>query len=327
MGGDRALLLDQEGGIAHEWRPPGMRLGYAQLLPGGHALLRGHVEPLPHGTVPAGGGNTIVELDWEGREVWRWGHPNAHHDMYRMSNGNTLVLVNYPLPDAFARRIQGGFRRQGSSETILGEAIWEVTPDGEKVNEWLSHEHLDPEVDVICPLETRAEWLHANAVEMTPDGNVLISARRTDWVTCITWPEGEVLWRYGKGVLSHQHDPTITPSGTLLVFDNGTHHPGMPRTSVVEVHLDTWQVVWRYRGGLSGSFYSGFISGCQRLPGGNTLVCEGDGGRVFEVTPDHDICWEWVSPYVYPHRDWPRSTLLFRAHRYYREDEVLAGFL
>ena len=35
----------------------------------------------------------------------------------------------------------------------------------------------------------------------------------------------------------------------------------------------------------------------QRLPNGNTLITEGSDGRVFEVTPDHKIVWEFVSPY------------------------------
>ena len=35
----------------------------------------------------------------------------------------------------------------------------------------------------------------------------------------------------------------------------------------------------------------------QRLPNGNTLITEGSDGRVFEVTPDHKIVWEFISPY------------------------------
>src|SRR5690606_8444811 len=40
-------------------------------------------------------------------------------------------------------------------------------------------------------------------------------------------------------------------------------------------------------------FYSGFISGATRLPGGNTLVCEGAEGRVFEVTRDGAVVWDF----------------------------------
>ena len=33
-------------------------------------------------------------------------------------------------------------------------------------------------------------------------------------------------------------------------------------------------------------FYSFMVSGCERLPNGNTFITEGATGRLFEVTPD-----------------------------------------
>ena len=48
--------------------------------------------------------------------------------------------------------------------------------------------------------------------------------------------------------------------------------------------------------------YSHYISAAQRLPNGNTLITEGADGRIFEVTPQHELVWEYVSPYfaAYP---------------------------
>lgn len=43
-------------------------------------------------------------------------------------------------------------------------------------------------------------------------------------------------------------------------------------------------------------FYSRPWSSAQRLPNGNTLICEGAGGRLFEVTPELEIVWEFISP-------------------------------
>ena len=45
-----------------------------------------------------------------------------------------------------------------------------------------------------------------------------------------------------------------------------------------------------------GSFYATHISGCQRLPNGNTLVTLGPHGIIFEVTPGGDEVWRYVSP-------------------------------
>ena len=46
-----------------------------------------------------------------------------------------------------------------------------------------------------------------------------------------------------------------------------------------------------------GAFYSSHISGAQRLPNGNTLICEGRTGRIFEITAQGEVVWEYVNPY------------------------------
>ncbi|MGC2221103.1 MAG: ArsR family transcriptional regulator, partial [Methylocella sp.] len=48
------------------------------------------------------------------------------------------------------------------------------------------------------------------------------------------------------------------------------------------------------------SFYSAFISSARRLPNGNTLIDEGMNGRFFQVTPQGEIVWEYLSPYFAP---------------------------
>ena len=48
-------------------------------------------------------------------------------------------------------------------------------------------------------------------------------------------------------------------------------------------------IVWEYTAENSNrpiwTFFSHYISGAQRQPNGNTLICEGSNGRIFEVTP------------------------------------------
>ena len=43
-------------------------------------------------------------------------------------------------------------------------------------------------------------------------------------------------------------------------------------------------------------FFSSFISGAQRLSNGNTLICSGANGTIFEVTPEKAIVWKYVNP-------------------------------
>jgi hypothetical protein len=47
-----------------------------------------------------------------------------------------------------------------------------------------------------------------------------------------------------------------------------------------------------------GAVSCGHISGAQRQPNGNVLVCEGASGRLSEITRRGETVWEWVSPFT-----------------------------
>ena len=72
------------------------------------------------------------------------------------------------------------------------------------------------------------------------------------------------------------------------------------------------QPVWSYTAPKKSDFYSFFISGAQRLPNGNTLICEGSNGRIFEVTPAGEIVWEYINPFPNLTPKIPNATI-FRA--------------
>ena len=351
IGVDAVYLIDEKGLVVQRWAVPDFQPGYGYLMPGGHLLVRG--QPLIKTAVgvgePAGKADLLLELDWNSRIVWRWEHETFHHDMCRMPNGNTLVIIWEILPEPIAKRVKGGLppeeveRIQSDPQFMnfilagmgvggrprlkgmLTDAIWEINPAGHPVNIWHAYEHFDPETDTLCPIDLRAEWTHFNAVELTPDGNVLVSSQKLDLILMLSWPKGDVLWRWGRtGQLSHQHDPTLTPEGNLLVFDNGSRYPVQGKTRVIEVDIKTGKIIWQYMGNPVFSFLSLHIAGAERLMNGNTLICEGESGRIFEVTRDCKVCWEWVSPFVYPFKGF-LSCMLFRAHRYAAESSQLRG--
>jgi outer membrane protein assembly factor BamB len=82
-------------------------------------------------------------------------------------------------------------------------------------------------------------------------------------------------------------------SGNILVFDNGVRR-GASR--VLEVNPHTGAVEWEYSADPPESFYTYEKGSAQRLPNGNTLICDGDNGRAFEVTPEGETVWEWLNP-------------------------------
>jgi hypothetical protein len=140
---------------------------------------------------------------------------------------------------------------------------------------------------------------------------------------------GDLLYRwgnprtYGMGgtddrELFAQHHAHFVPAGCpgeghVLLFNNGSERADGSYSSVDEIALPfdpqrgfvrapdepfgPAELAWTYRAPDRTSFYSSFISGAQRLPNGNTLVCSGAQGRVFEVTPDGAIVWEYKNPH------------------------------
>lgn len=145
-----------------------------------------------------------------------------------------------------------------------------------------------------------SDVLHANSLEVVRDhpggawekGHVMVSLRNLNLVAVLDLYTPRVVWYWGMGVLSGQHQPSMTPAGNVLVFDNGA---AVGRTRVIEVAPLTGSILWEYEGGESGEFFCEGAGGCELLPSDNILVTDAMAGRVFEVTRDKRIVWEWTT--------------------------------
>jgi len=142
---------------------------------------------------------------------------------------------------------------------------------------------------------------------------------------------GDLLYRWGNPrtyragdstdqQLYHQHnaqwiDPGLPGEGNILVFDNGDRRPDSLYSTVQEVRppvdlAGRYQPPapgqgygpagpsWQYKATPPSSFYSPTVAGAQRLPNGNTLICEGTKGRFFEVTRDARTVWTYINPVI-----------------------------
>jgi hypothetical protein len=166
----------------------------------------------------------------------------------------------------------------------------------------------------------------------------------------VDW-DGNVVWRFNEYEyiedpgeepqwMARQHHAHMIPrglpgEGNIMVFDNGgwagygSPNPGSPTgfrnalrdySRVLELDPITLKVVWQYSPAEAGltvpvdanRFYSPFISSAQRLLNGNTMITEGSGGRIIEVTPQHEIVWEYISPY------WGKMMKINMIYRAYR---------
>ncbi|KYK23893.1 hypothetical protein AYK21_01915 [Thermoplasmatales archaeon SG8-52-2] len=138
---------------------------------------------------------------------------------------------------------------------------------------------------------------------------------------------GDLLYRWGNPqtyragtnkdqMLFGQHDARWIQSGCpgegyITVFNNGLGRPDISYSSVDEIippvdengnyYLELGSTygpkepIWSYTSENLTDFFSPIIAGAQRLPNGNTLICNGYSGKFFEVTMEKEIVWRFYN--------------------------------
>lgn len=173
---------------------------------------------------------------------------------------------------------------------------------------------------------------------------------------------GDLLFRWGnpqsyrRGTAADrrffgQHDARWIPAGVpgaagrITVFNNGLGRPTGNFSSVDELvpplSADGSYVLennsafgpddlsWTFVADPPASLFSGNISGAQRLPNGNTLICEGGSANFMEITGGGELVWRYVNPVnnfgPTVQGQTPGGNAVFRALRYPPDFAGLAG--
>ena len=241
--------------------------------------------------------DTVIEIDWEGNILWEWACSD-HFDELGFDEAALKVLFENPNPKGGAKT---GDWMHMNSLSLLGPNKWFDQGD---------------------------ERFHPN--------NLIWDGRQTNIIAITDRKSGRIVWKVGPdyqatpelralGQIVGQHHAHMIPrglpgEGNILVFDNGGYagygapNPGSvnglnyalrDHSRVLEIDPTTLRIVWQYTPSEAGfiqpwdgsRFYSPFISSAQRLPNGNTMITEGSDGRIFEVTRDHELVWEYISPF------------------------------
>ena len=132
---------------------------------------------------------------------------------------------------------------------------------------------------------------------------------------------------------THMIPKGLPGEGNIMVYDNGGWAGyGAPNqfsktglkvtrrdsSRVIEFDPTTLEIVWECTGEPTGSgggfnfngnyFFSPLTSDAQRLPNGNTMICEGCSAIIREYTREQKLVWEYVFPDI-------GQSLLYRAYR------------
>ncbi len=317
--------------------------------------------PNPNKGLNFGGGvKGLREIDWDGNVVWEWipgpQEGSLHHDFVRLPNGNTMTNAWEHISKKEA--IAGGRNpKQTTDKGLAPDVIYEIDPGGKVVWKWKawdhrgmnSIKHLDVNfITAVLPQHRFAnpDWTHFNTIDYNSEtGQILVDSREFGEFYIIDHKTGEIVYRwgnpnaYGGGdpptfttsgnqILYGPHDAhwikeSLPGAGNILIYNNGWARPPVNYSSVVEMDPKTGEIIWEYKSKSENSFYSHHISGAQRLPNGNTMICSGNHGHIFEVTKEGEVVWEYINPVTsggikgwFDDAGFEANNMVFRAHRY-----------
>lgn len=244
----------------------------------------------------------VIEVTWDGEIVWDW-KVSDHFEELGLDLSAKLALYHNPNMEHY-------------------EGL-------EDAGDWV---HVN-----CCSVLGENRWYDAGDERFHPD-NLIMDCREANIMFIVSKKTGEIVWRLGPdfsaskelieiGQIIGQHhchmiSRGLPGEGNIMIFDNGgfagygapgsghpdgTHVARRHYSRVIELDPVAMKIVWQYPSseGLQGhaeamldDFFSCLVSSAQRLPNGNTMICEGVDGRFFEVTLKREIVWEYISPYV-----------------------------
>jgi hypothetical protein len=201
------------------------------------------------GRAPQGvGGGYYVIYDSTYHKI---GHVRAGHGLigdlheFRITPQDTALLTVYKRRPADLRAV-GGPRKGMIFDGIVQEID---IATGRVLFEWHSWPRVGLAESYAAVFPGRPfDYFHINAIELEPNGNLLVSARNTHALYEIDRPSGKILWRLGgkhssfrlgPGVrFGWQHDARRQPDGTISLFDNEATPPVGKSSRVLVLKVD-----------------------------------------------------------------------------------------
>jgi len=242
------------------------------------------------------------------------GYRPDFHDIQLLNNGHYLVLAQDYETVRMDTVVPGG----DTAAIVIGCIVQELDENNNVVFQWRSWDHfkITDASNNINLTAHNIDYVHANAIELDDDGNILLSCRHMNEITKINRLTGEIVWRLGgehnqfqflndsRG-FTYQHDVRRIDNGNLTLFDNGDlSNPQY--SSSLEYALDelnkTASLVWSYN---DNEYYTGAMGNTQRLKNGNTFIGWGSSDNPAAIEVDENGIKKFVikfDPLYYNYR-------------------------
>lgn len=337
-GAARSPGSEEKFGCHHDFQRQGNPVGYyvpgmEPMVTGGKTLILSNyhppIEQTAHISISPLHDDALYEVDWEGNLLWQW-YAWEHFDQMGFNDAARQAIYE----NASARDPNRPFDYQHfNAASFIGP------------NRWYDAGDLRFHPDNIIFDCRSSNILGVIARQDHPEG--LWLSGDIIWRVGPDYSYGNPEYKLGQ--IIGQHHVHMIPqglpgAGNILLYDNGGNAgygplmPGLPPVTsnklreysrILEFDPVSLEVVWEYMNPqaqfdsegncIEATLFSPFISSASRLPNGNTIVCQGSNGRIIELTPDKEIVWEYITPYLGPvDPDVGRfgSTNVYRAYRF-----------
>ncbi len=198
-------------------------------------------------------------------------HPTDTHDIFRLANGNLLVLANPTRSGMDVTPLGPAF--DVTNGTIEDCVIEELDPNGQLVWHWRASEHIAVAEAIDAAVATGphqsklADVYHCDSLDVDPGtGDVLVSVRQASAVYLVDRSTGDVVWKVGgsafsldnarilsvkndpEGGFAMQYDARLEPGGYLSLFDDHSNRTGAARGVEYALDLDagTASFAWQH---------------------------------------------------------------------------------
>src|ERR687894_1859993 len=300
-----SMILDDRGQVV--WFHP-LRGPYGRTMNFEAQTYQGR-DVLTWGQTPG----EYVIFDSSYREIARFtaanGYNGDHHEFLISPQDTALITIYNAVPRDLSS--VGGSRSGVAVQGIVQELDIQT---GEVLFEWQSIDHVALEETYGKPGEDAdypgIDYFHINSIDVEPDDNLLVSARKTSAVYKIDRKTGEVIWRLGgkksdfemgPGTrFAFQHDARRLPDGTISIFDNGSllfenvTPKAVEESRAIVLELDQK----RMRASLVREYthpdkqYADAAGNMQVLPNGNVFVGWGRALTISEFSADGELLFD-----------------------------------
>ncbi|MCK5384241.1 MAG: aryl-sulfate sulfotransferase [Alphaproteobacteria bacterium] len=339
IGLNKAVIIDMSGKLVYEWDitfstgKPTDRYRVTTTRVFSDPTNRGNLYVMYIGKTNEANQCDTIKFDSNSNILWN-NSSTFHHDMTFLEDGKYMTFrqtirqkehsglpqIEPPFLEDYLVVVDnndGKFSQDISFYDAFAKSEYK------SVLESLSRVQSDPRM-------IHGDLLHPNTITLVPkhvseafdkitENSVMLSFRNIDMIAFLDIDTETITWAF-YGPWRGQHDAKFLENGHVIMLDNQGHTGSGGRSRIIEVDLNDLSIVWEYGGSKDKPFYTRYNGMVEILPNDNILVTETHTGRIFEITRNKEIVWDYYVKGRIEYKDTTRIPSIVSARRFSKEE-------